>query len=141
MWCSCDASWLTLRPPKQEAFLRLSTLPGEQGQADWAHFGTVTIGRALRRLSCFVLTLSYSRALYLEFFLDQSLENFLLGHVHALATARRLLRDPSYPPLNPIRSLHYFLPVIEELLDQSPPQAYFDYLRSKLAPLLKPSND
>jgi transposase len=73
----------TLRPPKQEAFLRLSTLPGEQGQADWAHFGTVTIGRALRRLSCFVLTLSYSRALYLEFFLDQSLENFLLGHVHA----------------------------------------------------------
>jgi hypothetical protein len=30
-----------------------------------------------------VLTLSYSRALWLEFFFDQSLENFLLGHVHA----------------------------------------------------------
>ncbi len=74
---------VSLRPPTQEAFLRLSTLPGEQAQADWASFGTVTIGRAQRRLSCFVLTLSYSRALYLEFFLDQSLENFLLGHVHA----------------------------------------------------------
>jgi transposase len=72
-----------LRPPQREAFLRLRTFPGEQGQADWAHFGEVTIGRARRRLSGFVLTLSYSRALWLEFFLDQSLENFLLGHVHA----------------------------------------------------------
>jgi transposase len=38
-------------------------LPGEQAQADWAHFGQVRIGAATRRLSCFVLTLSYSRAL------------------------------------------------------------------------------
>src|SRR5258708_1268801 len=74
-----------LRPVSREAFLRLSTLPGEQGQADWAHFGEVTIGRARRRLSCFVLTLSYSRALWFEFFFDQSLENFLLGHIHAFA--------------------------------------------------------
>ncbi len=72
-----------LRPPGREAFLRLRTFPGEQAQADWAHFGEVPIGRARRRLSGFVLTLSYSRALWLEFFLDQSLENFLLGHVHA----------------------------------------------------------
>src|SRR5487761_126808 len=72
-----------LRPPRREAFLRLRTFPGEQAQADWAHFGEVTIGRARRRLSGFVLTLSYSHALWLEFFFDQSLENFLLGHVHA----------------------------------------------------------
>ena len=72
-----------LRPPQREAFLRLRTFPAEQAQADWAHFGEVTWGRARRRLSGFVLTLSYSRALWVEFFLDQSLENFLLGHVHA----------------------------------------------------------
>lgn len=72
-----------LRPTSREAFLRLETFPGEQAQADWASFGEVTIGRARRRLSCFVLTLSYSRAMWLEFFLDQSLENFLLGHVNA----------------------------------------------------------
>jgi transposase len=72
-----------LRPTRREAFLRLSVLPGEEAQADWAHFGEVKIGRATRRLSAFVLTLSYSRALYLEFFLDQTLENFFLGHVHA----------------------------------------------------------
>jgi transposase len=72
-----------LRPPTREAFLRLHAFPAEQGQADWAHFGSVLIGRARRHLSCFVLTLSWSRALYLEFFFDQSLENFLRGHVHA----------------------------------------------------------
>ncbi|HEY6389035.1 MAG TPA: hypothetical protein VIX91_25435 [Candidatus Acidoferrum sp.] len=53
------------------------------GQVDWAHFGEVPVGRARRRLSCFLITLSYSRALYLEFFFDQSMENFLRGHVHA----------------------------------------------------------
>src|SRR5215470_10603157 len=74
-----------LRPRRREAFLRLHTFPGEQAQADWAHFGDVVIGRARRRLSGFVLTLSYSRALWLEFFFDQSLENFLLGHVHAFS--------------------------------------------------------
>jgi transposase len=72
-----------LRPSHREAFLRLRTFPGEQAQADWAHFGEVIVGRARRRLSGFVLTLSYSRALWIEFFFDQSLENFLLGHVHA----------------------------------------------------------
>jgi len=72
-----------LRPVQQQSFLRLRCFPGEQGQVDWAHFGEVSIGRARRRLSCFLITLSYSRALYLEFFFDQSMENFLRGHVHA----------------------------------------------------------
>jgi transposase len=72
-----------LRPVRQEAFLRLRAFPGEQGQVDWAHFGEVSVGRARRRLSCFLIILSYSRALYLEFFFDQSMENFLRGHVRA----------------------------------------------------------
>ena len=72
-----------LRPQIREPFLRLQVFPGEQAQADWAHFGSVTVGRACRVLSCFVMTLSYSRALYLEFFFDQTMENFLRGHVHA----------------------------------------------------------
>jgi len=72
-----------LRPQKHEPFLQLRTFPGEQGQVDWAHFGHVMVGRAKRTLSCFVMTLSYSRALYLEFFFDQTMENFLRGHVHA----------------------------------------------------------
>ena len=72
-----------LRPQRREAFLQLHSFPGEQAQADWAHFGHVMVGRAKRALSCFVATLSYSRALYLEFFFDQTTENFLRGHVNA----------------------------------------------------------
>ena len=72
-----------LRPQRREPFLQLQMFPGEQAQVDWAHFGHVMVGRAKRTLSCFVMTLSYSRALYLEFFFDQTMENFLRGHVHA----------------------------------------------------------
>lgn len=87
----------TVRPSSKEAFLRLSVLPGEQAQVDWASFGWVDIGRARRRLSCFVLTLSYSRALYLEFFLDQTMESFLQGHLNAFSdlggVSRTILYD------------------------------------------------
>jgi transposase len=73
-----------LRPQPREAFLQLQTFAGEQGQVDWAHFGSVMVGRAKRALSCFVMTLSYSRALYLEFFFDQTMENFLNGQPRAI---------------------------------------------------------
>ena len=42
-----------------EAYLRLRTLPGEQGQVDWGHFGHLTIGRARRPLMAFVIVLSW----------------------------------------------------------------------------------
>lgn len=63
-----------------EPYLRLRTLPGEQAQVDWAHFGRLQVGRAARPLVAFVIVLSYSRAIYLRFFLSQSLSNFLYGH-------------------------------------------------------------
>jgi transposase len=66
-----------------EAYLRLRTLPGEQGQVDWAHFGHLEIGRARRPLMAFVMVLSYSRDIYLRFFLDARMENFLRGHIGA----------------------------------------------------------
>jgi transposase len=71
------------RPTHREAFLRLRAFQGEQAQVDWASFGIVAIGRAKRKLSCFVSTLSYSRAIYLEFFFDQKIESFLRGHINA----------------------------------------------------------
>jgi len=73
-----------LRPrPKAEAYLRLSTLPGEQGQVDWAHFGKLRVGRAERPLMAFVLVLSWSRRVYVRFFVDARMPNFLGGHVRA----------------------------------------------------------
>jgi transposase len=73
-----------LRPrPKAEAYLRLSTLPGEQWQVDWAHFGKLRVGRAERPLMAFVLVLSWSRRVYVRFFVDARMPKFLGGHVRA----------------------------------------------------------
>jgi hypothetical protein len=75
------------RPRKQaEAFLRLKTLPGEQAQVDWAHFGHITIGKAQRALMAFVMVLSFSRKVFLRFYLNQKLSNFLRGHEAAFAS-------------------------------------------------------
>jgi hypothetical protein len=50
-----------------------------------------------------------------------------------LASARRLYRPADASPLGPIRSLHYFLPVIEEIIAHPLPNDYLSYLRHKLA--------
>ncbi|MGH7644793.1 MAG: IS21 family transposase, partial [Gemmatimonadales bacterium] len=74
----------TVRPAaRTEAYFRLDTLVAEQGQVDWGHFGAIPIGHARRVLSCFVLVLSWSRAVYARFAFDQTLESFLRGHVEA----------------------------------------------------------
>lgn len=67
------------RPPA-EAFLRLKTLPGEQAQIDWGHFGKLRVGNADRPLMGFFAVLSWSRAVFLRFFLDARMSSFLLGH-------------------------------------------------------------
>jgi transposase len=88
----------TIRPQtRREAFLRMQSMPGEQGQVDWGHFGKLEVGATKRTLSCFVLVLSHSRAMYARFFLDQSMESFLRGHVAAFealgGAPRQLLYD------------------------------------------------
>src|SRR5271169_2621463 len=49
-----------------------------------------------------------------------------------LAATRRLIRPSDAPPLGTIRSLAYFLPVIEEVLEMRVNSDYFEYLRHKL---------
>src|SRR5947199_5449315 len=93
----------TVRPAaRAEAYLRLETLPGEQGQVDWGNFGALPIGRARRVLSCFVLVLSWSRALYARFALDQSLESFLRGHVEAFTALGGVPRTLLYDNLKSV---------------------------------------
>ena len=87
-----------LRPRKPaEAYLRLRTLPGEQAQVDWGHFGRITVGRAERPLMAFVMVLSYSRHVFLRFFAAAAMAEFLRGHVDAFeyfgGTARTVLYD------------------------------------------------
>jgi len=76
---------ISLQRPKPacEAYLRLKTLPGEQAQVDWGHFGYVEIGSAKRPLMAFVMVLSYSRKIFLRFYLNAKMHNFLSGHIAA----------------------------------------------------------
>ena len=73
------------------------------------------------------------RALALELF-GRGVPLSTVEAAFLLASARRLCRAADAPPLGPIRSLHYFLPVIEEIIHQPLPADYVHYLRHKLAP-------
>jgi len=73
-----------LRPRRAaEAYLRRAVLPGEEAQVDWAHFGTITIGRAIRPLFAFVMVLSFSRMRFVSFGMRAAMPSFLRGHVDA----------------------------------------------------------
>lgn len=72
-----------VRPHKPQAYLTLSFEPGECAQVDWGSYGTVQVGTTRRRLSFFVMVLSYSRMLYVEFAVSEKLENFLGCHISA----------------------------------------------------------
>jgi hypothetical protein len=58
-----------------------------------------------------------------------------------LATARRLLRPATAPPLATVRSFAYFLPGIEEVLDLKVSQDYFEHARRRIQRLLSHSSD
>ena len=82
-----------------EAYLRLRTLPAEQGQIDWAHFGKLLVGRARRPLMAFVMVLSYSRHLFVRFYLSATMASFLDAHVQAFSFFNAVLRTLLYDNL------------------------------------------
>ena len=57
----------------------------------------------------------------------------VIENAFVLAATRRLVRPADASPLGTVRSLAYFLPVIEEVLDLRVSPDYFQYLRYKLA--------
>jgi transposase len=73
----------TVRPRRQTAFLTLAFAPGECAQVDWGSFGAVPVGQTHRQLSFFIMVLCYSRMLYVEFTVSQTMEHFLACHQHA----------------------------------------------------------
>jgi transposase len=74
-----------IRPPKRKAFLKLAFAPGECAQIDWGEYGSVGVGSTRRRLSFFVMVQCYSRQMYVEFTVSQTMEHFLGCHERAFA--------------------------------------------------------
>jgi hypothetical protein len=108
-----DLTAMNKPPPGREQYVRLvleayRTTPGTCGH--------------LRRPDRLLAIELYQRGVPLE-----KIENAL-----ALAAARRMIRPADATPLAVVRSLAYFLPVIEEVLEMKVSEEYFLYVRQKL---------
>ncbi len=71
------------RPPVPAATVRFETEPGEQAQVDWGSFTYLTPEGRRRSVWAFVLVLSWSRALYVEFVPRADVATFIRCHVNA----------------------------------------------------------
>jgi len=85
-----------IRPRPREAFLTLAFAPGEVAQVDWGEYGTIAVGNTRRRLSFFVMVLAWSRQMYVEFTLSQTMAQFLAAHINgfnALGVPQKVMVD------------------------------------------------
>jgi transposase len=84
-------------PRARKAFLRIEVDPGEQAQVDWGSFGHWQVGGTRRPLSVFSMVLSWSRAMFIDFSLDQQMDTFCRMHRRALeffgGVPRRVVYD------------------------------------------------
>jgi transposase len=68
---------------ESQATVRFETEPGRQAQVDWAHFGYIKHHGKRRRLYAFLMTLGWSRTMYLEFTVSADMAWWLRCHLHA----------------------------------------------------------
>jgi transposase len=84
-------------PRARKAFLRIEVEPGEQAQVDWGSFGHWRVGGTRRPLSVFSMVMSWSRAMFIDFSLDQQMDTFCRMHRRALeffgGVPRRIVYD------------------------------------------------
>ena len=94
-----------IRPPALPVYLKLAFAPGECAQIDWGSYGAVSIDGTRRRLSFFVMVLAYSRQMYVEFSVSQTMEHFLTCHHHAFSAFGGVPGKviPDFVPGNKIR--------------------------------------
>jgi transposase len=69
----------------EKATVRFETMPGLQGQMDWAYFEdhTVIEDGKTKKLYCFLMVLGYSRMRYIEFVTDMSTNTMIRCHANA----------------------------------------------------------
>ena len=86
-----------IRPRPRRVYKPVETLPGEQAQVDWGHFGHIEVNGQRKRLYAFSFVLSYSRIRYVEYTTSQDMTTFLNCHQRALqyigGVPQRILYD------------------------------------------------
>jgi transposase len=97
-----------LKPQRREAAVvavrRFETPPGHQAQMDWGHLGAVQEEGRTRKLSGFVLTLGYSRAMYADLATDQTLRTLLRLHEAAFLALGGVPREILYDWMKTVAS-------------------------------------
>lgn len=70
---------------EEKATVRFETMPGLQGQVDWAHFENYQVVQdgKLKKLYCFLMILGYSRTRYIEFVTDMTTNTLIKCHINA----------------------------------------------------------
>lgn len=66
-----------------KAYMVLNALPGEEAQVDFGYIGTINVNGKHKKAWVFVMTLSYSRYMYIEVVLNQSVKTFIECHKNA----------------------------------------------------------
>lgn len=72
-----------IRKSTPHAYMVLHALPGEEAQVDFGYIGTLNVNGRPRKAWVFIMSLSYSRYMYVEITLDQSVKTFINCHIHA----------------------------------------------------------
>lgn len=65
------------------AYVRFETMPGQQAQVDFADFQIIEADGRTQTVYCFIMTLGFSRHMYIEFIEQCTMTNFLACHQHA----------------------------------------------------------
>lgn len=63
---------------------------------------------------------------------DQRIPLYVIRNALVLGAARRVLHNGFSSPMPPVRSLHYFLPLVREILDRPPGYREIDQLVARL---------
>lgn len=86
-----------LRRKAKKSFKPMQVFKGEQGQVDWAHFGSLAVEGGSRKLYLFAMVLSWSRAIFAKFTFDSKTDSFLRLHEEAFqyfgGSPRHILYD------------------------------------------------
>ncbi len=64
-------------------YMILDALPGEEAQVDFGYIGMLIVNGKPRKAWIFVMSLSYSRYMYVEITFDQSVKTFIHCHIDA----------------------------------------------------------
>ncbi|MEE0615689.1 MAG: IS21 family transposase [Intestinibacter bartlettii] len=73
----------SIREKKSKVYMVLNTQPGEEAQVDFGYIGLLNINGKKKKAWIFVMTLSYSRYMYVQIVLDQKVQTFINCHKNA----------------------------------------------------------